>query len=188
MKINITSNSQSQKIVFAGAMGSGKTTAIRSISDVEPVATEVENMEGSGGGKATTTVAIDFGKIILDDETQLLLYGTPGQERFKFMWPIVSQDSLGIIILINNTSDRPLELLRLYLSHFRPVIEKSTAVVGITSTDLLDKPKCSDYIKIVENETLDIPVFSIDAREKNDVLLLINTILSINEAQRISAT
>jgi signal recognition particle receptor subunit beta len=175
---------ESHKIVFAGAMGAGKTTAIRSISDVEPVSTDVENFEGGGGGKLHTTVAMDFGKVKLDDKTQLSLYGTPGQERFKFMWPIVSRDAFGLVFLINNNSDNPLELLDVYLKHFRPTIDKSAAVVGITCSDLTKKHTADDYQDIIKNHSLKMPAFSIDARRRDDVLLLLNAVLSLNEAKR----
>lgn len=183
--INDFSKIECHKIVFAGAMGAGKTTAIRSISDVEPVSTEVENFEGGGGGKLLTTVALDFGKVKLDEHTQLSLYGTPGQERFKFMWPIVSRDALGLVFLINNNGEEPLKLLDSYLKHFRVGIDKSAAVVGITCSDLTNKHTVEDYQNIIHGHELKMPVFTIDARRRDDVLLLVNALLSINEAKRI---
>lgn len=183
--INDFSDIECHKIVFAGAMGAGKTTAIRAISDVEPVSTEVENFEGGGGGKLFTTVALDFGKVKLDDKTQLSLYGTPGQERFKFMWPIVSRDALGIVFLINNNGDAPLALLDTYLKHFRAGIDQSAAVVGITCSDLSKKHAVDDYQNVIKTHALKMPVFTIDARRRDDVLLLVNALLSLNEAKQI---
>lgn len=177
-------NAECHKIVFAGAMGAGKTTAISTISDIEPVSTEVENFEGGGGGKLQTTVAMDFGKVKLDENTQLSLYGTPGQERFKFMWPIVSRDALGLVFMINNNGEKPLQLLDTYLNYFRTGINKSAAVVGITCSDLTDKYCAKDYQAIIQQHALKMPVFSIDARQRDDVLLLLNALLSLNEAKR----
>lgn len=183
--INDLSNIECHKIVFAGAMGAGKTTAIRSISDVEPVSTDVENFEGGGGGKLLTTVALDFGKVKLDDKTQLSLYGTPGQERFKFMWPIISRDALGLVFLINNNCENPLHLLDTYLKHFRTGIDQSAAVVGITCSDLAQTHTVDDYQRVIDQHALKMPIFTIDARRRDDVLLLVNALLSINEAKRI---
>ena len=181
------SDLECRKIVFVGEMGAGKTTAIRSISDTDPVSTEVDNVEGGGGGKLLTTVALDYGKVMIDEQTQLTLYGTPGQERFKFMWPILTQDALGLIVLISNNSEKPLEALRNYLLHFRETIEKSAAVVGITSADLNDSTTVEQYHAIVEKHCLKLPVFTIDARRQDDVLLLVNALLSVNEAKILAA-
>src|SRR5262245_30126910 len=83
------STSDELKIVFAGPMGAGKTTAICAISDVPPVSTEVRNTDQRVCAKEATTVALDFGQLRLEDGTVVMLYGTPGQERFSFMWDIL---------------------------------------------------------------------------------------------------
>ena len=103
-----------EKIIFAGSMGSGKTTAIKSISEVEPISTEVTNNDIEQSNKELTTMAMDFGTLTLSDESKLLLYGTPGQERLSFMWSVVADGALGLIILIDNTVADPLANLDIY--------------------------------------------------------------------------
>ncbi|WP_460726714.1 GTP-binding protein [Nocardia heshunensis] len=99
----------SVKIVTSGGFGVGKTTFIGAISEIEPLATEAAMTEVSMGvddpglatGKTTTTVALDFGRITLDASLVLYLFGTPGQERFEFLWDDLLDGALGGVILVD---------------------------------------------------------------------------------------
>jgi signal recognition particle receptor subunit beta len=95
------------KVLIAGGFGAGKTTFVRAVSEIEPLSTEEILTTASAGtdsltgveGKSTTTVAMDFGRITLDPRLILYLFGTPGQERFWFMWDELSNGALGAVIL-----------------------------------------------------------------------------------------
>ena len=89
------------KIVFTGPMGAGKTTAIAAISDTAPLSTDVRNEDRASFDKDTTTAALDFGQIVLDDGQVVRLYGTPGQQRFAFMWEILGEGALGVVLLLD---------------------------------------------------------------------------------------
>lgn len=99
----------SVKIVVSGGFGVGKTTLIGAISEIEPLATEAAMTEvavgvdtpGRDTGKTTTTVALDFGRITLDASLVLYLFGTPGQERFEFLWDDLLDGALGGVILVD---------------------------------------------------------------------------------------
>ena len=112
---------QRLKIVFSGPMGAGKTQAIASLSDIPVVSTEVKNTDLHANTKALTTVGMDYGELVLEGGINIGLYGTPGQERFNFIWPILSQGAMGVIILIDHAAQDPVADLANYLQTFTKI-------------------------------------------------------------------
>ena len=169
------------KFIFTGPPGAGKTTAIAAISEFPPVSTDVFSTDGLAAVKEKTTVAMDFGQITLDNGQKIGLYGTPGQQRFKFMWDILVQGGLGLIVLIDNRRPDPLKDLGIYLDNFDDFIKSTDAVIGITSTDIKDTPTVEDFQDYLQGRNQVFPVFAVDARNKDDVLFLLNTLLTCLE-------
>ena len=165
------------KIVFSGPVGAGKTTAIRTVSDIPPVQTDVRATDATGAHKETTTVAMDYGALDLGDGDRVHLYGTPGQERFDFMWQILSDGAIGLVLLICNDHPDPLTDLTFFLQAFRPFVPQTHLVVGVTRMDLRRKPALTDYRRVLAERGLHVPLFEVDARRCDDVSLLIQALL-----------
>jgi small GTP-binding protein len=94
---------QAVKIVVTGPFAAGKTTLIRTISEITVLSTERGITDQTRSQKAETTVAMDFGRITIDRDLVLYLFGTPGQDRFDFMWEILGEGMLGYVVLIDAT-------------------------------------------------------------------------------------
>lgn len=123
------------KIIFTGPVGAGKTTAIASISDIEPIRTDEHASDMTQKRKSATTVAMDYGMIRLGPKEKVHLYGTPGQERFDFMWDILTENALGLVLMLRGNSPDPVADLRTYVTEFRDFIDRTSLVVGITHSD-----------------------------------------------------
>lgn len=165
------------KIIFSGPVGAGKTSAITSISDIPTIRTEETASDETREMKETTTVALDYGAIILQDETRIHLYGTPGQQRFDFMWDILTKGGIGLLLLIDGSDEQALDYLQHFLKSFKGFIDKTSVVVGITKQDVDKQFDISEYRKVLPKGQPVIPVYEIDARSKKDVSLMVETLL-----------
>lgn len=158
------------KLVFAGPMGAGKTTAIRAISEIEPIATEVANTDTSEYNKEETTVAMDYGELTLAGGDKLRLYGTPGQVRFDFMWSIVATGALGVVILLDNSRPEALEHLTQYVSAFKELAAAGAVVVAVGRMDTHPLPSIESYTDALDAMGLLVPVMPADVRERGSVV------------------
>lgn len=166
------------KVIFTGPVGAGKTTAIAAISDKPPVSTNELASDMTVSRKAKTTVAMDYGIKYLDNGDILHLYGTPGQQRFDFMWEILVENGLGLMLLIDNRRDNPLADLAFYLKAFKAFIAKAGVAVGVVGMDVKAKPLLGQYqqtLKTLGYAT--VPVFQVDARSKRDVSIMLEALL-----------
>lgn len=162
---------QHHKILFAGPVGAGKTTAIAAVSEIDVVSTESAATDEVQQRKANTTVAMDFGTIQVDDKLSIRLVGTPGQVRFSFMWEILAQGAIGLIVLIDTARPDPIADLTEYLSHFRLLIGRAevATAIALTRSDLGRGPPREAYIDVLRKHELLLPVLEIDARNRDDV-------------------
>ena len=165
------------KIIFTGPVGVGKTTAIAALSDDPPVKTDARASDMTLVRKGHTTVAMDYGVIRLDGDTKVHLYGTPGQERFNFMWEILSKGSMGLILLLDNTRANPLKDLTFFLDAFKDLLKTAPLVVGVTKMDVRSLPGIDGYQKYLAQHNFNVPVFEVDARQEEDVKQLVSAML-----------
>jgi hypothetical protein len=165
------------KIIFTGPVGAGKTTAISSISDVPPIKTDASASDMTKFRKNSTTVAMDYGMMNLPGGEKLHLYGTPGQERFDFMWDILITGGVGLILLLDNSRADPFQDMRFFLETFDKFIADTSVAIGVTQMDLSARPTVDDYHVQLQGMGLKLPVFAVDARVKSDVSLLIQALL-----------
>jgi len=110
---------QTVKIVVTGPFNAGKTELIRSISEINVVDTERKVTGDEEKIKGSTTVAMDFGRITVDNDLVLFLFGTPGQKRFDFMWEILSEGMLGFIVMVDSTRPETFREARTILETFK---------------------------------------------------------------------
>lgn len=175
------------KLVFVGDMGAGKTTAIRAISDEEPVSTEMPISDEARSEKTHTTVALDYSSIALDSGDLLHVYGVPGQRYLDFMWPMVAEGALGIVVLVNAQEPDRLDSSDHLLRHFRALAPDACLAVGVTRTDLVDNFSLPAFRDALAERGHRIPVMRVDARQAIQVDFLIKTLLSYRYAEVVTA-
>jgi len=172
---------QTVKMVVTGPFSAGKTEFIRSVSEIDVVSTERKISSSSEKSvKEATTVAMDFGRITVDDDLVLYLFGTPGQRRFDFMWEILSEGMLGFIVLVDSTRPETFREARSILETFR-AYAPTPYVVAANKQDMKDAWEVEDmrHALRLDSKVKMVPCTATDRDAVKAILLeLLYSILS----------
>ncbi len=164
------------KVIFTGTTGAGKTTAIAAVSEITPLNTDVRNTDPDVA-KAMTTTGLDYGELTLGKDEKLRLYGTPGQQRFDFMWKVLGRGALGLVILIDNSQPNPLHDLDSYLEGFRTLIDGGACVIAVGRLDTHPSPGLDVYGLHLEKRKVLCPVVAADVRDPAQVIQVLELLL-----------
>lgn len=177
---------QTVKMVVTGPFSAGKTEFIRSISEIDVVSTErrISDNTQEAQQKDITTVAMDFGRITVDDELVLYLFGTPGQRRFDFMWEILAEGMLGFVVLVDSAKPETFREAKSILETFR-AYAPTPYVVAANKQDHPDAWKPDD-LRIALRLEPEVKLLPCIAKERDSVksvlLELLYTILAEMES------
>jgi small GTP-binding protein len=160
-------NARAVKIVVTGPFAAGKTTLIRTISEITVLSTERDVSDDTRSRKAETTVAMDFGRITIDHDLILYLFGTPGQDRFDFMWEILGEGMLGYVLLLDAEHLDSIEDAAGILAAFR----RMAKVPFVVALNRADRVEPTHEQRIREGLDLDasVPVVACDATDRASV-------------------
>lgn len=164
---------QTVKMVITGPFSSGKTEFIKTISEIDVVSTERKITSDAERIKKETTVAMDFGRITVDEDLVLYLFGTPGQKRFDFMWEILSEGMLGFIVLVDSVRPETFREARRILDVFSGYGASTPYIVAANKQDLSDAWPPEDLriaLKIDQNVKV-LPSVATDKESVKNILL-----------------
>jgi small GTP-binding protein len=178
------------KIVVTGPFAAGKTTLIRTISEITVLSTEREISDETRSRKSDTTVAMDFGRITIDRDLVLYLFGTPGQERFDFMWEILGEGMLGYVLLVDASRPDSLQESSGILDAFRKMAHVPF-VVGLNRSEGVDEVE-EGVIRSRLGLEPEVPIVPCDVTDRESVksvllALLYALVNSLDAAEAVQA-
>ncbi len=174
------------KIVVLGEMGAGKSTLVQALAQSRAVSTEVRNTD-PGADKPFTTVAMDYGDIDLPGGDRLRLYGTPGQTRFDFLWPILLEGASGAIVLVNSHAGLPQQQVQPYLDAVERHPAPLPVVMGVTRMDDAAPAQRAACEQWLEHDDGALPIVMVDPRDPMQVLTVMDVLMSQIECQTLVA-
>lgn len=172
-----------RKLAIVGELGAGKTQLVATLTEITPFSTEVESSIDIG--KQFTTVGIDYGRISLEKNCSLGLYGVPGQKRYSFLWEMVNHSLWGLLILVKFGENPDYDNLTTLLDYFKPASESIAVLIGITHAE--DAPV--EAIEAIHESITPVleyanisghPILTIDTRSEESARALLAVLNAIN--------
>jgi small GTP-binding protein len=158
---------QSVKVVVTGPFNAGKTTFIKAVSEITVLSTERQVSDASGEGRGETTVAMDFGRITVSDDVVLYLFGTPGQQRFSFMWETLSEGMLGFVLLVDSTSSESVKEAVEMIGFFTGMSDVPFVVAA--NKVAADDTETLESVRARLGLSPEVPLLPVDARDRESV-------------------
>lgn len=174
------------KIVFTGPTGAGKTTAIRVVSDTPESGAGASMFGDAIGERLFSSVGFDLGVCQFDDGSELRLYGTPGQDRFRSMWEGLGLGAFGLVVLADNTRPDPIGDVERCLEAFASWVPLRRTVIGVGRLDTPDSPGIDAYCSRLASRGWLLPVIEVDVRRPADVRLLLSVLVGMAEVDGAS--
>ncbi len=165
------------KIVVLGPMGAGKSTLVQALAQGRAVSTEVCNTD-PGIDKPLTTVAMDYGDIDLPGGNRLRLYGTPGQIRFAFLWPILLEGASGAIVLVNASEGEPAAQVSVHLQALAQYSAHLPVVICLTRLDSASAEQAAACEAWLHAYPEPLPALPLDPRDPQQVLTVMDVLMS----------
>ena len=185
------------KIVILGSMGAGKSTLVRAVAQGRVVDTDVDNTDASSA-KLATTVAMDYADVALPNGDRMRLFGTPGQARFSFIWPILLEGAAGALVLLDASGEDASAELDRYLDVLAEHAPTVPLAIGVTKLDLATDTALATATAM--DTTLQqlsaradargqvVPIVPVDAREAGQILMLMDVLMTQIDTADLVAT
>jgi uncharacterized protein len=156
------------KIVITGSYSAGKTQFIRTISDIETISTDYAvTLDEERALKRETTVALDFGTIAINEKVKLYLFGTPGQERFDFMWEHLAIGALGYVVMVDSCRPGHFAETQRLMARFAEITDAPYVVAANKQDDEAALP--ATYVRRRLGVSIDVPVLPCVANDRPSV-------------------
>ncbi|WP_066091656.1 GTP-binding protein [Xanthomonas massiliensis] len=168
--------SATYKIALIGEPGAGKTTCIAAVSDIAPVVTDVACTDELAQIKETTTVAMDYGEMALGNGERLLLYGLPGQTRFRFMLDAVRNGLVGLVVLVDARAPDPMKGLAETVDAYADALQALPCVVVVNKPEGDEQALLARVQTALRQRQLVAPIIAADVRNKDEMALIFELI------------
>jgi uncharacterized protein len=165
------------KVIFIGPADSENTAVLHTISDIPPVMTAAPPGDGALSSEPGTGATLDYGLIKLKSGEQIHLYMAAGDNQLELLPEHLAGAGVGLILLLDNTSDDPFKEMFSCLDLFKAVNTRSNIAIGITQMDISEKPTIADYHVQMQVSGMKPPIFAVDPMSKKDMSLLVQALL-----------